>query len=155
MYGQARTALAPGACDPSEVVDPDDGGLSAVGYAALCNHYDIFGLKKIKVPPDHPAARDVLRYSCGDGAFEVVRKLLAAGMNPNDKSNGGCSAIQYLLTQMDWEDRFRDRSWTFGPDLLDTERTRRYVQLIHLLAKHGAKWIPDDAYDVNSGAEHC
>ena len=98
----------------------------------------------------HARSSERWRYSCDERGIEVVEKLLAAGMNPNDKANGGCSAIQNALTQMDWEERFRDHIWSFDSALLDTERTRNYLRVIHLLARHGGRWAPDDAREINA-----
>lgn len=141
--------LAPGESEPNATPDPE-GGLSALGFAALYNHYDVFAMKRIQLLPDHPAMRDILRYSCDGRGTEIVERLLATGMNPNDRENGGCSAIQDLLSRLEWGGSSHVFSWELKPSGIDTERTRDYLKVIHLLVKHGGRWAPEGSSEINS-----
>jgi ankyrin repeat protein len=124
----------------------EDNGLSALGYAALYNHFDVFSLKKVKLDPAQPAMKEVMSYLCEEGGFEILMKLLEKGMDPNDQENGGCSAIDNCLCRMGWTfsiyGDFDDRD-------TDTSRARESIKAIHLLAKHGAKWKPSDRRAVS------
>lgn len=142
--------LAPGEAEPGREIDPEDGGLSALGFAALYDHFEIFSLKQVKVPVDHPVSHELLHYACNDHGLPIIEKLLEKGMNPNDQENGGCSAIQQLLASLECYRHFSywnpDRNDRRG----DSERARERVKAIHLLAKHGARWKPTDRDEVNS-----
>lgn len=41
--------LAPGESEPNVEVDPEEGGLSALGFAALYSNYEVFSLKKVTI----------------------------------------------------------------------------------------------------------
>lgn len=142
--------LAPGEAEPGREIDPEDNGLSAVGFAALYNHYEVLALKKVTIPVDHPAARDLLRCGCDGEGLPVIEKLLKKGLNPNDQENGGCSAVQQLLETLEWY-RGRDYfSLHFKDRGGDSDRARDRMKAIHLLAKYGGRWKPVDKSQLNS-----
>ncbi len=81
----------------------------------------------------------------------MLKRLLEKGLNPNDQENGGCSAIRSCLNDMSWTGRFNAYSWEQDKDgKYDTSDSRERMKAIHLLVKHGAKWIPEDKYEMNS-----
>jgi hypothetical protein len=45
-------SITPGESEPGREIDPEDGGLSALGFAALWGNYKVFSLKQIKISPD-------------------------------------------------------------------------------------------------------
>jgi hypothetical protein len=150
MLWAGADPYVPGTENPSEVRDPDDEGLSALGFAALYEHFEVFRLKQIRVDPDHPVAREIMRYVDTEGGVEVVRDLLEKGMNPNDQENGGCSAIQGLLSRMEFDFSHLGRHFDSSRDGIDSHRSREKIRLIHLLAKHGGKWVPKDPGEINA-----
>jgi hypothetical protein len=149
MIWAGADPLAPGSSEPNDACDPEDAGLSALGWAALYNHYEVFSLRKVKFPVDHPAAREVLRYGGRGVGIEVIEKLLTNGLNPNDQPNGGCSAIQQFITRLDWGG-FSDLIWERRRSHIDSNESRDYLKSIHLLARHGGKWIPCDQDELKS-----
>lgn len=132
-----------------EELDPTDTGLSALGYAVLYQHFEVFKLKQVKLDPAHPAIWDVVRYAYRGQGIELLKRLLEKGLNPNDQESGGSSLIQNLLNGIGFD--FSAYTWRHGPgrEKLDSETTRDKIKTIHLLAKHGAKWVPKDRNDVN------
>jgi hypothetical protein len=129
-----------GSADCCEEIPADeDNGLSALGYAALYNHFGVFSLKQVKLDPAQPAIREAMRYLCEEGGFEVLVKLFENGLDPNDQPNGGCSAIDSCLQRMGWS--FSIYGGNKKRDL-DTSEAREKIKAIHFLAKHGAKWKP-------------
>lgn len=91
----------PGADEPGESVDDDeDGGLSAVGFAALYRHYDILKLKPIRTQLSEAKAADILPFLCKGEGVDILLKLLKTGINPNDQENGGCSIVQHKLEHL-------------------------------------------------------
>ncbi len=135
------------ACD--EEPDDEDEGLSALEYAALYDHFEIFETKQIRANPTHPYLCRTLRYMCSGRGVEMMKQLLENGLDPNDQDNGGCSAIQGCLNGMSWS--FRIDPWGLERDRknIDTERSRDGMKAIHLLVKHGARWLPVDKDEIS------
>ncbi len=163
----------------------EDDGLSAIGFAALYDHFEVFDLPQLKldathpavvdivtiassekgmelvgkllnkgIDPNHPALREVIHCAYKEHGAKLLERLLKMGMTPNDQPNGGCSGIRDLLVGMDWEFPRYD-PWTFGTTErknrnIDTENARHRLKAIHLLAKHGARWVPKDQDEINS-----
>lgn len=125
-----------------------DEGLSALGFAVLYEHFDILKLKQVKLDPNHPRIRDVLKYADRGEGFDLLKPLLEKGLNPNDQGNGGCSIVQRLLCGLDVD--FSSYSWhqRNGRVKIDTTRARDKIKAIHLLAKHGARWVPTEKNDI-------
>ncbi len=74
---------------------PEGSGLSALGIAALYEHFDVLDLKQVRLKPDEPELQHVLKYA-GDGqGMELLKRLLELGVDPNDQANGGSSAVQH------------------------------------------------------------
>ena len=175
---------APGTENYYEDADPDDEGLSAVGFAAPYNHFEVFELRQLKLDlshpvvtdivanarseegtelvgklldrgmdPNHPALREIMRFAYREHGIQVLERLLQMGMNPNDQENGGCSGIRDLLVGMDWG-LARYDPWSKMSERrsrsLDSKEARGKIKAIHLLAKHGARWMPAGRDEVNS-----
>ncbi len=138
---------APGSDDYQAALDDEDGGLSALGYAALWRHFEVFRIKKIRLDPKHPVAQEVVQcIGCEEG-FEVLHGLLEKGMDPNDQETGGCSAILGLLNRMAFDASLHHRDY-FSKEG-DSQNCREKIKLIHLLVKHGARWVPKDTSEIN------
>jgi len=123
-------------------VDPEDEGLCALEYAALYGHFEIFKLKQIKLDPSHPLTVDILNYACFSKTADLLQLFIEKGFNPEGQEDKGTSLIQKCLCTLPFRtfDRYRQ-----GPERnLDSYRSREKIKMIHLLAKHGAKWMPDD-----------
>ena len=140
--------FAKGPDSPDEDPDPDE-GMCALEYAALYKHFEIFKLKKIRISPDHPIANDLLQNACRADKADFLLELLDQGFNPADQEDHGSSLIQTCIQSLPWSfdyDWFtRDRS---SKDI-DTSHSRETLKMIHILAKHGAKWNPADRYEIN------
>tara|TARA_R110000868_G_scaffold149766_1_gene372487 strand:- start:207172 stop:208380 length:1209 start_codon:yes stop_codon:yes gene_type:complete len=140
--------FTPGESEPGREIDPEDGGLSALGFAALWGNYKVFTLKQIKISHDHPAVYEILKYAERDEGYDLIHDLLKQGMNPNEQDNGGCSAIQSLLVSLDSCMFMRYSSRDDHGRRYDTETARNKLKLIHLLAKYGGKWIPAETGEI-------
>ena len=141
----------PGNDEPEELEDERE-GLSALGFAALYEHYEIFDRKSIRASLPGPGRPDYLRYLVTQKGVNVLKRLLENGLAPNDQANGGCSTIQHCLERvcwwgssyMDWSSR-KDR-----PRNKDAVQSREILKALHLLARHGGKWIPTDKSEIES-----
>lgn len=84
--------------------------------------------------------------TCLSASSEVVTYLLALGANPNDKPNGGASALDRCF-------------WHLGFGTLDPFPNKRRSRMSDVskafdcmreLAEHGALWRPEDRTALNS-----
>jgi ankyrin repeat protein len=98
--------------------DPDE-GLNALEFAALYGHWDVFKLKQIRLDPNHPHSRGILRYICYKGNADFLTELLEKGFNPSELEDCGTAFIQTLLSNMSWS------SWSY--DDLYSRRPERNV----------------------------
>ncbi|MCC7086627.1 MAG: hypothetical protein IT427_16635 [Pirellulales bacterium] len=122
-------------------------GCSALGFAALYNHYEVFELRQVRLNPMHPELSRIAYYLCEDKGIDILKRLLAKGLNPNDQENGGCSAIQRCLTGMSWY--LRVHAWEQDDrKRIDSAAAREKMKAIHVLAKAGGRWIPQDCREI-------
>ena len=149
MLWAGADPYAPGTDDYSEKAGPwSEAGLSALGYAALYGHTEVFAIKKLVLDVKHPSLQRVMHYAYRTEVARVVQRLFAMGMEPNDQESGGCSAIQNLLEHMSWTfSLWSTREPKRGS--IDTDEARQKMKAIHILAKHGAKWAPQDKREVD------
>jgi ankyrin repeat protein len=133
--------------------DDDDGGLSAMGFAALYDHLEIFELKPIRARLKSAERMDFVRYLNKRGGVNILKRLLEQGLNPNDCKDGGCSLIGSFLESMSWTYYYDPNPWNrdaASARKLDTPDARDNLKAIHLLVKHGAKWMPAERSEINS-----
>lgn len=143
---------APGEAEPGRVTEPDDEGLSALGFAALYDRYDVFDVKTLRLKVDDPAIRDVLQYSLDPSGAALIGKLLELGVEPNDQANGGSSYVQTLLERVgDYGDYSTfDRGERNRRGMGDSANARELMKSIHLFVKFGARWLPEDKKQANA-----
>lgn len=133
-------------------IDPEEEMLCALEYAALYDHYEIFKLKQIKLNPEHPKAAELLEYACYSKNANLLKMLLENGFDPSAREDGGTLLIQRCLRTM--TDLWDRGPYGLGPlRNLDTEKAREKMKMIHLLAKHGAKWIPDEKATIKDARQ--
>lgn len=145
MLWAGADPYAKGLDSPGEEPDPDE-DISALEYAALRGHLDIFKLKQIRLDPKHPIANDLLQYACWPGKADILKLLIEKGFSPKDCPNRGTSLIQSCLRNMSWSVDFFYRNKKRD---LDSTRSREKIKMIHMLVKSGAKWMPEDRYVIN------
>ena len=150
MLWAGADPYAPGSDSYEDEIEPDDeDGLSALGFAALWGHFDVFTMKQVRLDPEHPELKKVLGHAYQEKGAEVAVKLLKLGVDPNDQENGGSSVVQSLLNGMDWTISYDYLTGETQRSGLDTDSSRAKIRAIHILAKYGAKWIPQDNGEVN------
>jgi hypothetical protein len=145
MLWAGADPYAKGLDSPGEEPDPEE-DISALEYAALGGHLDIFKLKQFRLDPKHPIANDLLQYACWPGKADILKLLIEKGFSPKDCPNSGTSLIQSCLINMTWSVDFFYRNKKSD---LDSTRSREKIKMIHMLAKSGAKWMPEDRYVIN------
>ncbi len=97
-----RRPYAKGEADWDTPLSEEDGGLSALGFAALYGQYDVFELKQVRLKSNESELQRVLEYACDEGGMPLLNRLLEMGVDPNDRNSGGSSALQHVLTNMGW-----------------------------------------------------
>ena len=120
---------------------------TALEAAAYCKDVEL--LKRLKPNATKDDIDRLLTIAGGCARTEVVRYLIELGASPNDKSNGGSSALDDCLERFRFESFMHDFSFT-NPTKSKASKysvfeTRATIQL---LLKHGALWQPDDIKQV-------
>lgn len=133
--------------------DPDpECDQNALELSAGYEHFDVFNLKKIRLDPTNPDLKEILLEACCAKSSSLLEKLLKRGFNPCEYENSGTPLIQALLTRMDWH--FGINHWDIwrtdriAKRNMDNEVSRERIKMIHILAKHGAKWLPKDRSEI-------
>jgi len=117
-------------------------GLSGFALAAYHGHFDVFSEERLHKYAKHPGMLQAAYHACKGNGFEIVGRLLADGMDPNDQEDGGCSLILSFLASLKWTAESYDRYLGRRPSGYDSVLTRDQMKAIHLFAKHGARWVP-------------
>lgn len=133
--------------------DPDpEYDRNALELAAFYEHFEIFNLKPIRLDPAKPELKEVLLEACRAKKSDFLNKLLKKGFKPCEYENSGTPLIQALLSRLSWY--FYFNRWGIWGDNrtpkrdMDNEVSREKIKMIHMLAKHGAKWLPTDRSEI-------
>ena len=141
MLWAGADPYAKGPDRPEDEPEPDY-DRNALELAACYGHFDVFGLKAIQCNTNHDRAREPLRIACKNANADFMQFLLDRGYSANDQINGGSSYMTLLLSSMGWESLKKHACF-------DTPHTREKLKIIHILAKHGARWMPEDENQMN------
>jgi len=133
--------------------DPDpEYDQNALELAAEYEHFDVFNLKKIRLDPENPDLKSILLGACRAKKSDFLQKLLKKGFKPGEYENSGTPLIQALLISMSryfdfnrWDIWSTDRT---SKRNIDNEESREKIKMIHMLTKHGAKWLPKDRLEI-------
>jgi hypothetical protein len=129
--------------------DPDE-DLNALEFAALYENFDVFKLKQIRLDPNHPDSQGILRKACRADNCDFLKELLDKGFSPSEQEDRGTSLVQSLLCSMSRYSWSYDDLFSRRPERnIDNSRSREKIKMIHLLARHGAKWLPSDRTEIN------
>lgn len=102
-------------------------------------------LKKLKPDPSRDNLSDLLHCAALLGRREALRYLLEMGAKANDKPNGGSSAVDRSLWELNY-----GRSFLYyrkGPK--SRYEVSNGLECVRELVSHGAVWIPDDHRGFN------
>jgi hypothetical protein len=107
-----------------------------------CTSGNVEILKRLK-----PNRTDDLSGMLERAAFYAHRDLLAylidLGANPNDRPDGGSTALEACIRHLGWEDFDRIR-YTYGADYKTPgSKVSKGREAIRLLVERGAKWKPE------------
>lgn len=124
----------------SEYVSESELETTAVQTACVAGSLAM--LRSFRVSPELDDLSALLRTASYSPKPEITRWLLRKGANPNDKDNGGSTALDLTLQAVDHPDSysysFWDRRRKLGP-----EQTTKAFATFKALTDHGAFWRPD------------
>ena len=123
--------------------DDPESYLTALQETAFGHHVQI--LKRMKLNHERDDLADLLRCACTCPEIDAIRYLLEIGVKPNDKQNGGSSALDRCLGFMHIEGTIR----RYGIGLRSKWDVHRSMDAVSELAQHGALWRPDERSQVN------
>lgn len=110
---------------------------SALQEACICGHLDI--VKRLKPDPARDDLSELLREASTFAKRDVIAYLLSLGASPNDKPNGGSSALDGCLRSLQWEDSYHFHS----NKVIPASSLTKSRAVIGLLLERGALWRPD------------
>ena len=128
------------ALDDAEHAANPEWHTTALDEASASENVEI--LKKLK-----PSAGDDLSGLLRRAAFlahrEVIEYLLDLGANPNDKPDGGSTALEESIKYL-WFEDFDRVQYRLGPNYLTpAHKVSKGREAIKLLLERGAMWTPD------------
>ena len=129
--------------------DDDDEHLNAIELAISRGHLDVLKQKKVPLNPD-PARPETLRLieqACHVPDSWALSLLLELGHRPDLLPDRGTAAITSLLHSMNWDFSFERHEPRSAPRArlgVDSSRARECMKMMHMLAAHGATWLPAD-----------
>ena len=116
------------------------------GLEEACRSENLDVLKKLKPDPSRDDLTELLGCAANWGRKETLVHLLEMGANPNDKANGGSSALDTVLRHLSF----------VGFDAYNSKRLKskydvsRSLDCVSTLLAHGAIWNPEETYELNS-----
>jgi ankyrin repeat protein len=121
---------------------------NALELAACWGSFEVFKLKRIRLDPGMPELSELLFYACQAHKSELLEMLIEKGFDPAAHEKQGTALIQELLTSLVSSALFHSSRdfWELdsrSPRKLDNSGSREKMKMIHLLAKQGAKWLPE------------
>jgi ankyrin repeat protein len=103
-------------------------------------------LKKLKPDPSRDDLNDLLHCAAVLGRKEALCYLLEIGANPNDKPNGGSSALDHCLWRLNHGSSYLRRA----KNLRSKYEVSGGLDCIREMVAHGAIWNPGEQSGFNS-----
>lgn len=115
------------------------------GLEEACRSENLDVLKRLKPDPSQDNFTELLNYAAIWGREEMLEYLLEGGANPNDKTNGGSSALDIILRGVSIV-----RSDAYGWKKHKSKyEVSGYLNCARVLLAHGAMWNPEEGYEMN------
>jgi ankyrin repeat protein len=124
-----------------ECADDPEMSTTALDEACAAGHLEI--LKRLKPDSSRDDLGDLLTSAATSARTNVISYLLGLGANPNDKPNGGSSALDACIRHLGWEST--DRVLYGRHHQISSYKVLTTREAIRLLVEHGAVWKPSDS----------
>ncbi|MGD0437237.1 MAG: hypothetical protein ABSB86_12290 [Bryobacteraceae bacterium] len=121
----------------------DDPDCHTTALREACSKGSLDALKKLKLDPRVDNLSDLLEAAALSDSKELIDYLLHLGAQPNDKPNGGSSALDRCLWHLPWE----DRATFVSKQLASKYALAAGFARIERLLEAGAQWRPSDPDD--------
>jgi hypothetical protein len=118
----------------------DDPDCHTTALREACSKGSLDALKKLKPDPRLDNLSDLLEAAALSDSKELIDHLLHLGAQPNDKPDGGSSALDRCLWHLPWEDR---NTFT-SKQLASKYALQGGLARIERLLAAGAQWRPSD-----------
>lgn len=142
MWAGANPRSRGPALDDAEHVDDAEWHTTALHEACAFGSVEL--LKRLR-----PTRADDLRGMLERAAFsahrEILDYLLDLGAEPNDKPDGGSSALEACIRHLGWEDFDRIRYHYGSHYQTPAYKVPKGRAAIRLLVERGAKWTPEQS----------
>jgi hypothetical protein len=124
----------------------DDPGCYTSGLEEACRSENLDVLKRLKPDPARDTLTELLDRAAIWGRKATLEYLLEMGANPNDKANGGSSALDTVLRHLSFVgfDPYNRKGLKLKYEV------SRSLDCVRVLLAHGAIWNPEEAYELNS-----
>jgi hypothetical protein len=116
------------------------------GLQEACYSGKLEILKKLKPQADMDDLAELLRCAAMFVYKDVVEYLLSVGAKPNDKANGGSTALDSCLSHLNFRSH---ATFNFKHQRCKYE-VHKELECIRMLVEHGAVWKPNDKYQTTS-----
>ncbi len=127
------------ALDDVEHIEDSEWHTTAMSEACFSGNVDI--LKKLRPSPTDDLA-GMLERAAFSAHRDVIAYLLDLGANPNDRPDGGSSALEACIRHLGWEDMDRIR-YGYGANYQTPgHKVSKGREAIRLLVERGAIWKP-------------
>ncbi len=139
MWAGADPRTRGPALDDAEHIDDPEWHTTAFNEACASGNVEL--LKRLKPNPSDDLAGMLDRASFS-AHRDVLAYLFSLGANPNDRPDGGSSALESCIRHLGWEDFDRVR-YGYGPTYQSPgHKVSNGREAIKLLLQHGAIWKP-------------
>jgi ankyrin repeat protein len=121
---------------------PDDPDMftTALEEASTCGHLEV--LKRLKPDRERDDLANLLQHAAFFAHRDVMAYLFSLGANPNDRPDGGSTALDKCIRHLGWEDLDRVL-YGYGPQQTPAYKVSKTREAIRLLIEHSAVWKPD------------
>lgn len=126
----------------------DDLYHNAIELAVLGRKVEVLKLKKLlpATDPHHPEAATLLDHAWD---CEMLSFLLERGHRPGALKDQGTGLISTWLNFMSFDYSFDGKKTG-----IDSQRSREYMKMVHMLLAHGGRWLPEDRHRINDTRRH-
>ena len=114
---------------------------TALDEASAAGQLEI--LKRLKLDPNRDDLGGLLTSAATFAHTDVISYLLELGAKPNDKPNGGSSALDACIRHLGWENS--DRILYGQHQQTPSYKVFKTREAIRLFVEHGAVWAPGDS----------
>lgn len=130
--------------------DDPDGYITALDAATYSKDSQI--LKRLKPDAKRDDIGTLLTNAAGGGRASLVEYLLELGAKPNDKPNGGSSALDDCLRGFRYEAPIDFYQTGYGRRSKASKyKVSERLETVRLLLEQGSLWKPDDDHQLTAG----